>query len=195
MGAIFRVSLDPAHSKDAHGNQLQFLSGVKADLEENGLPSKLNTNVLDQALIEAGSSVDKVSPLDYLLGCWKRLATISRSSKAGNLDEARASIIRNVKRITVSYCFFAVSMPDMFGKEGPAENALAQYLLIDPDNDRGLDQDFLVEAISHLEEDEIIRNTLVEAVEQLSTNLANLSMNDDYRPYMSVGLLSRCRYH
>ena len=44
----------------------------------------------------------------------------------------------------------------------------------------------MVEAISRFSEDESVKHALVGAVEDLSRQLANMSMNDDYKPYVGV---------
>ena len=44
----------------------------------------------------------------------------------------------------------------------------------------------MAEATSRMQEDDSIREILVNAVEDLSVQLAEKSMNDDYKPYISV---------
>ena len=84
----------------------------------------------------------------------------------------------------MSYCIFAVTMPEMFGSEISDKNPLTEYLLYDPDRDAGIDHDFLQEAVARFPEDESVKDALVQATEQLSLDLSNLSMNDDYKPYV-----------
>jgi ubiquitin conjugation factor E4 B len=79
-------------------------------------------------------------------------------------------------------------MPDIFGDDAePEVTPLAEYLLADPESDRGLCHDFINEAVSRFadpENGEEIKTVLVGAMEQLSRQLSNLSMNDDYKPYI-----------
>lgn len=59
-------------------------------------------------------------------------------------------------------------------------------MLVDPEDDRGICHDFLTEAVSRFEEDESTKEALVEAVVELSRQLASMSMNDNYKPYILV---------
>ncbi|KAK8158585.1 ubiquitin conjugation factor E4 [Phyllosticta citrichinensis] len=183
LSHIFRATLDEDTKQDAHGNRLSYLPGVKSDLEDAGSPLLLSTNVLDQAILEAASSHNK--PLDYLLGCWKRVARQARgASTADKNDPGRSEVLKEARRLCMSYCMFAVTMPDMFGIDSWQSNPLAPHLLVDPEDDRGLCHDFLNEAVSRFEEDESIKEALVGAMEQLSIELASKNMNDDYKGYV-----------
>lgn len=115
LGAIFRLTLDSAISQDIHGHPLHFLEGVRNDLEDQNEPVILSTAVLDQALLEAASSLEKSTPLDYLLECWKRITKQLRNFKGANTEDPKYGIIREARRLCMSYCLFAVTMPDMFG--------------------------------------------------------------------------------
>lgn len=115
LGAVFRLTLDRAISQDIHGHHLHFLEGVRNDLEDQNEPVMLSTAVLDQALLEAASSLEKTTPLDYLLGCWKRVIKQWRTFKGANIEDPKYGIIREARRLCMSYCLFAVTMPDMFG--------------------------------------------------------------------------------
>jgi ubiquitin conjugation factor E4 B len=44
----------------------------------------------------------------------------------------------------------------------------------------------LTEAVSRFEEDESVPNMLTKAVAGLSLKLSNMSMNDNYKPYIQV---------
>lgn len=57
---------------------------------------------------------------------------------------------------------------------------------MEPEDDRGVCHEFLNEAISRFEEDDSVRTALVGAVEDLSRQLAKMSMNDNYKPYIFV---------
>lgn len=112
LRAIFRLSLDPGSKQDSHGHPLHYIRGVREELEEQGGSIRLKTANLDQALLEAASNLEKESPLDYLLCCWKR---VSRQLRGLKPDDAKYEIIKEARRLCMSYCIFAVSMPDMFG--------------------------------------------------------------------------------
>ena len=116
LNEIFRVSLDPQHEKNAQGHRLRFLRETKRDIEESGEEASLSTSTLDQALLEAASNLGKnVTPFDYLLGCWKRVTKEWKPlRKLGELD-AKFVVIKEARRLCMSYCIFAIAMPEMFG--------------------------------------------------------------------------------
>ncbi|EON62739.1 hypothetical protein W97_01964 [Coniosporium apollinis CBS 100218] len=193
LGNIFKVTLDPRAAHDAHGNALIFLEGVRSDLKSEGAPIRLSIGVLDQAITEAASSPSAGTPLDYLLGCWKRVSRFYRSLRSGEKDDPKYNIIKEARRLCMSYCIFAVTLPEMFGQEPSEVNPLAQHLLVDPDNDRGLCHDFLSEAVSRFSEDDSVREALVGAVEQISRDMSKMTMNDNYKPYI-LALRNFVRY-
>ncbi|KAI9754266.1 MAG: hypothetical protein M4579_004797 [Chaenotheca gracillima] len=193
LSGIFRLTLNPESIRDTYGHQLHFVSGVREDLEEQGKSVRLGTFVLDQAILEAASNLGDVAPLDYLLGCWKRVSRQFRGMKSGNQSDPKYSILKEAKRLCMSYCIFAATMPDMFGQDPPASNPLVPHLLVDPEDDRGICHDFLTEAVARFPEDESIRNVLVDAVEEMSRQLATKTMNDDYKPCL-LALQNVVRY-
>lgn len=115
LGGIFRLSLQPEVVQDSHGHLLYYVASVRADLEEQGYPVRFSTEILDQAILEASSNLGKTTPLDYLLACWKRVSRQHRAFKAGSTEDPRYNIIKEARRLCMSYCIFAVTMPDMFG--------------------------------------------------------------------------------
>ncbi|KAI9843901.1 MAG: hypothetical protein M1837_006055 [Sclerophora amabilis] len=193
LSGIFMITLKPDGSRDSNGNRLHYVQGVREDLEEQGGNLRISTDVLDQAILEAASNLDRSSPLDYLLGCWKRVSRQLRGMKSGNQDDPKYKIMKEAKRLCMSYCIFAATMPDMFGQEYPSSNPLTPHLLVDPESDRGICHDFLSEAVRRFDEDESIKDALVNAVEELSRQLAGKTMNDDYKPYV-LALQNVARY-
>lgn len=57
---------------------------------------------------------------------------------------------------------------------------------MDSDDDRGIDPDFLTEAVKRFEEEEMLKPAFISAVEEMSRDLAGMTINDDYKPYMMV---------
>jgi len=106
--------------------------------------------------------------------------------RSGSTEDPKYDILKEARRLCMSYCIFAITMPDMFGQETTPINPLAKHLLVDPEHDRGICHDFLSEAVSRFSEDDSIRDALVGAVEQLSQELSKKSMNDDYKLYVQV---------
>lgn len=115
LGGIFRLSLRSEVTQDSHGHPLHYVESVRADLEEQGSSVRLSTDVLDQAILEASSNLGKTTPLDYLLACWKRVSRQYRAFKSGSTEDPKYNIIKEARRLCMSYCMFAVTMPDMFG--------------------------------------------------------------------------------
>lgn len=182
------MTLKDGQSKDTQGNQLYYLEGLKSDLEESsdGGAARLSVASLDSAILEAASNAPKSLPLEYLLACWKRVTRLSRTLRTSNQDPTRQNIVREAKRLCMSYCIFAVTDAEMFGVEAPETNPLAQHLLADPESDSGVCFEFLSEAVSRLPDDEGARDALVDAMIQCSRQLSKISMDGDYRPYMMV---------
>ena len=115
LSGIFRLTLDEKRQQDHHGHSLYFLGGVRDDLQENNEPVRLTTGVLDQAILEAASNLDRTTPLDYLLACWKRITRLLKSYKPIQAGDPKQSILKEARRLCMSYCIFAITMLDMFG--------------------------------------------------------------------------------
>ncbi|KAH8625818.1 Ubiquitin conjugation factor [Alternaria alternata] len=184
LSNIFRITLDESHRQDAHGHKLYFASGAKSDLEDEGRPVRLSTDLLDSVILEAASSQTQGSALEYLMSCWKRVSKVLKNLT--NKTGPRFDVVKEARRLCFSYCIFAATMPDMFGEEAPAENALADRLLLGPDDERGICYEFLTEASQRIGEDDMIREALVGAMEDVSRRLSTVSMNGDYKPHMLI---------
>ncbi|KAL1797266.1 hypothetical protein ACET3X_003872 [Alternaria dauci] len=184
LSNIFRITLDEAHTQDAHGHKLYFASGAKSDLEDEGRPIRLSTDLLDSVILEAASSQTQGPALEYMMSCWKRVSRVLKNLP--NKTGPRFEVVKEARRLCFSYCIFAATMPDMFGEEAPAENALADRLLLGPDDERGICYEFLTEASQRIGEDDTIREALVGAMEDVSRRLSTVSMNGDYKPHMLI---------
>ena len=193
LSAAFRVSLDPNKTSDHLGHKLHYVEGVRRELEHENAPLQLNVAILDQAIFEAGKNFAKGAPFDYMLGCWKRISKQFRAAKI-KPDEVRLKIIREARRLCMSYCIFALTMADeMFEAEAPSSSPLVPHLLLDSEDDQGLCHDFLLEISNRLADDEGALEAIVWAVEDLSQGLAKKTMNDDYKPYI-MALRNLVRY-
>lgn len=67
-------------------------------------------------------------------------------------------------------------------------DSLVPYLLRNHDNEDGVCLDFFTEAVSRINEDETIAPIFTEALVIMSGRLAQMTMNDDYKPYINVRL-------
>ncbi len=107
-----------------------------------------------------------------------------RNTKFSGEDDPKLAILRETKRLCMSYCIFAVTMPEMFGEDVPTSNSLVDHLLAEPECDVGICTDFLTEVSSRFDEDETIKEAIVGAAEGLSQRLAAKNMLQDYTNYM-----------
>ena len=80
-----------------------------------------------------------------------------------------------------------VGVADLFRREpNPNTDSLTPYLLNEAGEDKGICPDFLAEVISRFNEDDTVKPMLTKAVAGLSLQLSNLTMNDNYKPYINV---------
>lgn len=110
---IFRLTLDPDKKTDSSNHKLIHLPNLRQELEEGKEPLKLSVATLDSAILEACSTVPQNRPiLDYLLPCWKR--TVKALKGLRGYANAKDSILKEARRLCMSYCIFAVAMPELF---------------------------------------------------------------------------------
>ncbi|KAI5237011.1 hypothetical protein E4T43_08258 [Aureobasidium subglaciale] len=187
LSQIFRLSLKPEVIRDGSSQPLYYIESVREELLDQNEPLQLKTSLLDQALPEAAGLLKNTTPLDYLLACWKRISKACRNMRSTDVENPRYKVLMEARRLCMSYCIFAITMPEMFGFESPPENTLAKHLLEEPTSDSSIDHDFLNEAVSRFEDDESIKDALVGAIEQLSRQLAVISMNEvKYKLYLTA---------
>ena len=116
LGNVFSFSLESDHHVDGHGNQIHYLEATRIELEEQHEPLRLNTGLLDQAILEAASNLEKdTAPLDYLLGCWKRISRQYKTLRKLGEKDPKFAVIKEARRLCMSYCVFAITMSEMFG--------------------------------------------------------------------------------
>lgn len=184
LSAVFKITLKDDRQQDVHGHKLIYLPGVRGELEEQGRELRVDSSLLDQALLEAASNVHRQHPLDYLLPCWKRVQRLYKGFRKVRDDDPKFNVICEARRLCISYCVFAITMPEMFGLESSVTSPIQPYLLIDPEEERGLDFELLGEIVRRFDEDENLKPAFIAALEGLSKKLAAKSINDDYKPYV-----------
>lgn len=158
---------------------------MRSELEGSGKPVRLSKDSIEDAILESASHQHK-SPLEYLLGCWKRLSRSWRDLKHAPMDEQKADLLKEARRLCISYTFNAVNVPDIFGHETTDDSPLAKHMLADLDSEICLDHDFVNESIKMFQDDASVREAFVNGFEQLSRELSTRSMNDDYKLYVMV---------
>ncbi|KIX08122.1 uncharacterized protein Z518_02778 [Rhinocladiella mackenziei CBS 650.93] len=186
LRSIFRISLDPSQTKDVQGHSLFVTPQLKEELESEEKPVLLSKELLEQAIMEAGTDLGKLSPHDWLFGCWKRITRLNKAVKDRAGDSKKMEVILEAKRLCMSWCILSVTTPDVFGADYEGVSALADHLLADPDEDGGVCHDFLTEVVTRFDEDETIKDAFVGAVENLSRRLAKMTMDSDYRRYTAM---------
>jgi ubiquitin conjugation factor E4 B len=183
---IFRLTFDLSQTKDAGGNTVHPLPSLREELESDARELRLSLESLEQAIMEGGQNLGRIRPHDWLLSSWKRVGRISRNVKDKSPENKKWHVISEARRLCMSWAIFAFTMPDMFGQEYNGAAALADHLLADPDDERGLDHDFLGEAVSRFDEDETLKLTFVGAIEEHSRRLGKMTMNSEYQKYTAA---------
>lgn len=183
---LFRITLDPSQKKDQNGQALHPATQLKEELESENKSTLLTTDLLEQAIMEAGSALHRITPHDWLLGCWKRTTRMTKAVKDRSPENKKWSILSEARRLCMNWCILSITTPDIFGVSYDGIEALADHLLNDPDDDGGICQDFINEAISRFEEDESIQEAFISAVETLSRRLGKETMISDYRRYTGM---------
>ncbi|KAH7320878.1 ubiquitin elongating factor core-domain-containing protein [Stachybotrys elegans] len=186
LSQIFRITVDPHHMTSLQGHRLTFLPNLNQDLNEAQEPLKLSVGNLDQAIIEACSSWPYEKPLmGYLLPCWKRAVKAAASARIAS--PPRLEVHEESKRLCMSNIFFALTMPDLFGREPNSEHdTLAPYLLRPATDENGICFDFIREAVKRFDDDESFPAVFNNAMIQISERLAILTMEHDYKPFIQA---------
>ena len=183
---MFRLSLDPEQKMDASMHRLHYLKGIREELVDGGQEVRMTTDLLEQAIMEAGQGLEKLSPTDWLFACWKRVSRAAKNVKDKTPENKKWQVIQEAKRLCMSWCILSITEPGAFGAEYDGAKKLAEHLLVDQEDDRGVCHEFLTEAALRFEEDPSIKDAFVSAVEELSRQLARKSMDSDYRSYVAV---------
>ncbi|KAI1819197.1 ubiquitin fusion degradation protein 2 [Xylaria intraflava] len=185
LGDIFLITLSESRTLDSRGAKLTYLPELRAELEQSGEPIKLSTSSIDAALLEAAKHVPgNKAILDYLLPCWKRIMKAGRLLR--RLSPDQEAVLHEAKRLCMSNAIFALTMPEYFGRDpNPNHDSLVPYLLRNHDNEDGLCLDFFTEAVSRISEDDTIAPIFTEAMVVMSSRVAKMTMNDDYKPYIN----------
>jgi ubiquitin conjugation factor E4 B len=113
LSDILQATVDPSRA-DLKGSRLDCLTGLSEELRETGAPLKLTASHLDQALMEAATAWPQDKPLlSYLLPCWSRAQKYRRTATK-NLDVDKIAVLDEAKRLCVSNCLFAITMPNLY---------------------------------------------------------------------------------
>ncbi|KAI1506684.1 ubiquitin elongating factor core [Biscogniauxia marginata] len=193
LSEIFRFTPDPDRLVDSRGTKLTFLPELKVDLVKAGEPLKLNVSNVDVAMLEAGRYVPNDQPLlDYFLPCWKRIMRASRAMRQPS--PYKQEVLSEAKRLCMSNCIFSIVMPELFSRElNPTHDTLVPYLLRHHENEDGVCLDFFTEAALRVKTEDSVATVFTNAMVDMSKRVANMTMNDDYKPYIN-SLLTYARF-
>ncbi|KAI7126315.1 hypothetical protein KC352_g32021, partial [Hortaea werneckii] len=132
LRSIFRVSLKAEETKDFNGDQLLFLKNAREEMEEAGKPVRLSVEDLESAITEMASNAPGGKPFEYLLTCFKRTTRALRGVRFSGPEDPKRDILKEARRLCMSYCIFAVTLPEMFENVTTTTNPLVDHLLADP---------------------------------------------------------------
>lgn len=111
---MFRLTLNEEDQRNGHSNRT-YLPGLRSELQNEGQELRIQVSALDQALLEAATMNERQRPLDYLLPCWKRITKLSKGLRRVGDEDPKYQILVEARRLCMSYCIFAITMPEMFG--------------------------------------------------------------------------------
>ncbi|KAI0025152.1 ubiquitin conjugation factor E4 [Xylariomycetidae sp. FL0641] len=193
LGEIFHITLDENRTTDNRGTELIYLPELRADLEQSGEPIKLNASNVDTAIVEAARHVPANKPLlDYLLPSWKRAMRACQPARRPSPE--KLEVLYEAKRLCMSNCIFALTIPDLFGRDpNPKHDTLVPYLLKNHDNEDAVCLEFYSEAVARMKEDDSVAPIFTDAMVDMSNRVAKMSMNDEYKPFINC-LITYARY-
>ncbi|XP_068654730.1 probable ubiquitin conjugation factor E4 [Aristolochia californica] len=117
---IFLVSLNGSVETDP---RVVYLEMTAAEILSEGCSLLLSRELIERVLIDRLSIhfPGAEQPFAYLLGCYRRAYEESKkvvSMKDKNLKSEMESVIRQAKKLAVSYCRIHLGNPDMFPGDG-----------------------------------------------------------------------------
>ncbi|RKF79986.1 Ubiquitin conjugation factor E4 [Golovinomyces cichoracearum] len=182
----FCITLDASKKPQFPNHTPCFLANLRQDLESENVPILLTRERLESAILEAASAVpSNKSILNYLIPCFKRITKIMTG--LGESNDAKLAILKEAERLCLSYCIFAVDVPDLFGRTpNPAYDSLAHNLILDSSVEESADHFFITKIASRIEEDESVKPLLVRAAIDLSQQLSEMTMNNNYKRYVNA---------
>lgn len=186
LGEMFRITLEENSIADPRGSQMLMLPQLRDDLKSSGEPIKLTAQNIDSAILEAATSIPHSKPLlgTYLFPCFKRvMKTISGLRRP---TPERQAVLDEAKRLCMSNCIFALTMPELFGREDiHNRETLVPYLLRSHDSEDGVCLDFFNEAVGRVKEEPETLAIFTDAMVELTSKLTGMNMDDDFKPYVN----------
>ncbi|KAF9663780.1 hypothetical protein SADUNF_Sadunf17G0087600 [Salix dunnii] len=107
---------------DSSDPRFVYLEMTAAEILSEGKDLKLNRDLIDRVLIDRLSvqNPNGEPPFNYLLGCYRR--AVDELKKIGNMKDKNVKSelelsIRQLKKLSVSYCRIHLGNPDLFGDD------------------------------------------------------------------------------
>jgi ubiquitin conjugation factor E4 B len=141
---------------------------------------------MEPAILGRTALDDNQTPFHYLLGAWKRAAEMSRNIRPDRDKQANAKIeiLKEIRRLCVSYAGLSIMMPDMFA-DAPRETDLCSYLLQDIYTEVKLPEEFLHELAKRFYDDGLVE-VIGSTITGISEEIASLKFNENYRSVLRV---------
>lgn len=113
---IFLVSLTDSSESDS---RIVYLDLTAAEILSEGKQLKLSRDVMERVLIDrlSGNFPSAEAPFQYLIGCYRRAHDEGKkiaSMKDKNLKSEMESVVKQAKKLTVSYCRIHLGNPEVF---------------------------------------------------------------------------------
>jgi ubiquitin conjugation factor E4 B len=117
---IFLVSLtDSAESSSTSDPRVVYLEMTAAEILSESKELRLSRDLMERILIDrlSGSFVSTEPPFHYLVGCYRRAYEEGKkiaSMKDKNVKSDMESVVKQAKKLAVSYCRIHLGNPDLF---------------------------------------------------------------------------------
>ncbi|KAL6324882.1 hypothetical protein AAG906_019790 [Vitis piasezkii] len=132
LGKIFLVSLNDSMESDS---RIVYLEMTAAEILSEGRPLKLSRDLMERVLIDrlSGHFPGAEPPFPYLIGCYRRACDEGKkiaSKKDKNLRSELELVVKQAKKLAVSYCRIHLGNPDMFSNwdSGANDSAVSPLL-------------------------------------------------------------------
>ncbi|XP_062151115.1 probable ubiquitin conjugation factor E4 [Alnus glutinosa] len=117
---IFLVSLtDSAESSSTSDPRVVYLEMTAAEILSESKELRLSRDLMERILIDrlSGSFVSTEPPFQYLVGCYRRAYEEGKkiaSMKDKNVKSDMESVVKQAKKLAVSYCRIHLGNPELF---------------------------------------------------------------------------------
>lgn len=116
---IFNVTLIDSMEIDS---RIVYLEMVAAEILSEGKELRLSRDLMERVLVDrlSGSFVSAEPPFTYLVGCYQRAYEQGKkiqSMKDKNVKSEMEVVVKQAKKLSVSYCRLHLGNPDMFPGE------------------------------------------------------------------------------